>query len=50
MFKSRPSVEQALYSSRSWFIVHGAPERSKFIECARNVNNTKPHWVINKIF
>ena len=33
-----------------WFIVHGAPEESKFIECARNVNNTKPHWVINKIF
>lgn len=32
-----------------WFIVASAPEESRMIRTARNVNESKPFWVLNKI-
>jgi UDP-N-acetyl-D-mannosaminuronic acid dehydrogenase len=32
-----------------WFIVHSAPEQSRLIRTARDVNDGKPHWVIDRI-
>ena len=32
-----------------WFIVAAAPEEAKLIRTAREVNDYKPHWVMNKI-
>ena len=31
-----------------WFIVAGAPEEAQLIRTARQVNDAKPHWVIEK--
>jgi len=32
-----------------WFIVHSAPEQAKLIRAAREVNDRKPHWVLDKV-
>jgi UDP-N-acetyl-D-mannosaminuronic acid dehydrogenase len=32
-----------------WFIVSSAPEQAKLIRTAREVNDSKPHWVIAKV-
>lgn len=32
-----------------WFIVSDDPENSRLIKTARNVNDEKPEWVVNKI-
>jgi UDP-N-acetyl-D-mannosaminuronic acid dehydrogenase len=32
-----------------WFIVHSAPEQAKLIRAAREVNDYKPHWVLEKV-
>ena len=32
-----------------WFIISSDPENSKLIHTARNVNDGKPKWVINKV-
>lgn len=32
-----------------WFIVSSAPEHARLIRTAREVNDAKPHWVINKV-
>ncbi|MDA7568185.1 UDP-N-acetyl-D-mannosamine dehydrogenase [Emcibacteraceae bacterium] len=32
-----------------WFIVDAEPEQSKLIRIAREVNDDKPNWVINKV-
>ncbi len=32
-----------------WFIVHDFPEESKIIRAAREVNNYKPKWVLEKV-
>jgi len=32
-----------------WFIVAGDPERAKLIRAAREVNDSKPHWVIDRV-
>lgn len=32
-----------------WFIVHSAPEQAKLIRAAREVNDNKPHWVVEKV-
>lgn len=32
-----------------WFIVSSAPEHAKLIRCAREVNDSKPEWVISKV-
>jgi UDP-N-acetyl-D-mannosaminuronic acid dehydrogenase len=31
-----------------WFIVQSAPEQTRLIRCAREVNDSKPEWVIEK--
>jgi UDP-N-acetyl-D-mannosaminuronic acid dehydrogenase len=31
-----------------WFIVHSAPEQTPLIQAARQVNNSKPDWVIKQ--
>lgn len=32
-----------------WFIVHSTPEQARMIRTAREVNDSKPEWVINKV-
>ncbi|MBG6287503.1 UDP-N-acetyl-D-mannosamine dehydrogenase [Pseudomonas nitroreducens] len=32
-----------------WFIVKKTPEQAKLIHCARNVNDLKPTWVIDRV-
>lgn len=32
-----------------WFIVSSAPEQARLIRAAREVNDAKPHWVIDKV-
>lgn len=32
-----------------WFIVHSAPEEAKLIRAAREINDAKPDWVVNKV-
>jgi len=32
-----------------WFMIHRNPEHSKLIRSAREVNDAKPEWVINKV-
>ncbi|MBQ4844376.1 UDP-N-acetyl-D-mannosamine dehydrogenase [Pseudoalteromonas sp. MMG005] len=32
-----------------WFIVSKTPEEAQIIHTARKVNDSKPHWVINKV-
>jgi UDP-N-acetyl-D-mannosaminuronic acid dehydrogenase len=32
-----------------WFIIHGAPEQARLMRSAREVNDAKPHWVIDKV-
>lgn len=32
-----------------WFIVHAAPETARIIRTAREVNDSKPNWVIDKV-
>jgi len=32
-----------------WFIVAAAPQEARLIRTAREVNDVKPHWVLNKV-
>jgi UDP-N-acetyl-D-mannosaminuronic acid dehydrogenase len=32
-----------------WFIVHSAPEEARIIRAAREVNNSKPQWVVRRV-
>lgn len=32
-----------------WFIVHKTPDEARLIRTAREVNDSKPHWVIEKV-
>ena len=32
-----------------WFIVSKSPEEAQLIHSARKVNDSKPHWVVNKV-
>lgn len=32
-----------------WFLVHGAPEQARLIKTAREVNDLKPEWVIQRV-
>lgn len=32
-----------------WFIVHGSPDEARLIRTAREVNDSKPAWVIDKV-
>jgi UDP-N-acetyl-D-mannosaminuronic acid dehydrogenase len=33
-----------------WFIVSSAPEEARLIATAREVNDSKPHWVLDRVF
>ncbi|MDF2384377.1 UDP-N-acetyl-D-mannosamine dehydrogenase [Nostoc ellipsosporum NOK] len=32
-----------------WFIVHSSPDAARLIRTAREVNDGKPHWVVDKV-
>lgn len=32
-----------------WFIVHSSPEQARLIRAAREVNDAKPEWVVDKV-
>jgi len=32
-----------------WFIIHSAPQEARVMRAAREVNDNKPHWVIEKV-
>lgn len=32
-----------------WFIVNAAPDQARIIQTAREVNDGKPHWVVDKV-
>ncbi len=32
-----------------WFIVDSSPDNTKLIQTAREVNDSKPHWVVDKV-
>lgn len=32
-----------------WFIVHATPEKARLIRCAREVNDAKPHWIVERV-
>jgi UDP-N-acetyl-D-mannosaminuronic acid dehydrogenase len=32
-----------------WFIVEAAPEQARLIRTAREINDNKPHWVLDKV-
>lgn len=32
-----------------WFIVHKTPEHARIIRTAREVNDSKPHWILDKV-
>jgi UDP-N-acetyl-D-mannosaminuronic acid dehydrogenase len=32
-----------------WFLVHGAPEQARLVRTAREVNDSKPGWVLDRI-
>lgn len=32
-----------------WFIVHSAPEQSRLIKTAREVNDSKPHYIVERV-
>ena len=44
-----PGVGGHCISVDPWFIVHKSPERAKLIKKAREVNDYKPHFVLEKV-
>jgi UDP-N-acetyl-D-mannosaminuronic acid dehydrogenase len=44
-----PGVGGHCISVDPWFIVSETPEESRLIRLAREVNNIKPQWVVNKL-
>ena len=49
ILKPGPGVGGHCIAVDPWFIVDCAPERARLIRCAREINNAKPHHVIDKI-
>lgn len=49
ILKPGPGVGGHCIAVDPWFIVSEAPEQARLIRTAREVNDDKPHWVINKI-
>ncbi len=48
ILKPGPGVGGHCIAVDPWFIVNAAPEHSKIIRSAREVNNNKPAWVVEK--
>ena len=44
-----PGVGGHCISVDPWFLVHQAPDKARLIHTARNVNDSKPHFVLEKI-
>ena len=48
-FTPGPGVGGHCIAVDPWFIVSSAPEQARMIQLARNINDGKPDWVINKV-
>lgn len=49
ILKPGPGVGGHCIAVDPWFIVDAAPDKAKLIRCAREINNAKPHHVVDKI-
>lgn len=49
ILKPGPGVGGHCIAVDPWFIVHGSPDKANLIRTARNVNDSKPEWVIDKV-
>ena len=49
ILKPGPGVGGHCIAVDPWFIVSSAPEQARMIQLARNINDGKPDWVINKV-
>ncbi|KOR86512.1 UDP-N-acetyl-D-mannosaminuronic acid dehydrogenase [Bacillus sp. FJAT-22058] len=49
ILKPGPGVGGHCIAVDPWFIVDAAPENSKLIHTARKVNDSKPHYIIEKV-
>ena len=49
ILKPGPGVGGHCIAVDPWFIVHQAPNDAKLIRTAREVNDTKPHWVLMQV-
>jgi len=49
ILKPGPGVGGHCIAVDPWFIVSASPEEAKLIRTARNVNDSKPEWVIEKV-
>lgn len=49
VLKPGPGVGGHCIAVDPWFIVHSAPEEAKLIKSAREVNDRKPHWVLENV-
>ncbi len=49
ILKPGPGVGGHCIAVDPWFIVHGSPEKARIIRTAREVNDSKPHWVVDKV-
>ncbi|MDF1683492.1 MAG: UDP-N-acetyl-D-mannosamine dehydrogenase [Legionellaceae bacterium] len=49
ILQSGPGVGGHCIAVDPWFIVSSVPEEARLIEMARQVNDAKPHWVVQKI-
>jgi UDP-N-acetyl-D-mannosaminuronic acid dehydrogenase len=49
ILKPGPGVGGHCIAVDPWFIVSAAPEQAKLIRTAREVNESKPHWVVERV-
>ena len=49
ILKPGPGVGGHCIAVDPWFLISSAPEEAKLITAAREVNDRKPHWVVEKI-
>jgi UDP-N-acetyl-D-mannosaminuronic acid dehydrogenase len=49
ILKPGPGVGGHCIAVDPWFIVSKTPNESKLIQAAREINNCKPDWVVNKV-
>jgi len=49
ILQSGPGVGGHCIAVDPWFIVSAVPEEARLIRTARDVNDSKPEWVINKV-
>lgn len=49
ILKPGPGVGGHCIAVDPWFLVHAAPESSRLMRRARDVNRAKPHWVLEQV-